>query len=196
MFLKPKTTVFNEPAVLYRRFISIESSTSLTNIYKTIDNKIWSFDYISLEFKEITEELNTIPQIQIVASNDLIKYNNTYFYYTTEWVKSDTIIENMDLLSAFYNNIGQYQMNKYYARGSFDYMINGEQSNSTVQFVKGLIAPLNTLNIKYFNDDINLKEDDLVVIDKRLYSVENPTRTMKNMPRPYYIYYATLNSIL
>ena len=102
----------------------------------------------------------------------------------------------MTLLSALYNNVGKYQTNKYYFSGSFDYMIKGSIEGTTSQYIKGNILPLTSLNIKYFDDDISLSVDDLVVIDGKLYSVEDPETTIKQQPKPFKIYFATLNSIL
>ena len=87
-------------------------------------------------------------------------------------------------------------MNKYYYTGSFDYMIKGSVSGVTTQPIRGNITPLTSLNIKYFDDSVNLSPHDLVVIDGHLYSVENPETSIKQMPKPYKIYFATLNSIL
>lgn len=104
--------------------------------------------------------------------------------------------ESADVLSAKFSNIGKYQTNKYYFAGSFDYMVKGQIEGSTTQFLKGNITPLTSLNIKHYNDSIELQPDDLVVIGKHLYSVENPETTYKQQPKPYAIHYVTLNSIL
>ena len=104
--------------------------------------------------------------------------------------------ENTTLLSATFNNIAKYQTNKYYYVGSFDYMIKGSVGGTTTQYIKGNIIPLTSLNIKYFDDSINLAVDDLVVIDKKLYAVENPEIVKKMQPKAFNIYFATLNSIL
>ena len=48
----------------------------------------------------------------------------------------------------------------------------------------------------HFNDDIKLSVDDLVVVDGHLYSVENPETIIKQQPKPFNIYFATLNNIL
>lgn len=103
---------------------------------------------------------------------------------------------NIELLSGTFNNIAKYQTNKYYFVGSFDYMQKGGIESTTSQYIKGNIVPLQSLNIKHFNDDIKLSTDDLVVIDGHLYSVENPETDHKHQPKDYSIYFATLNSIL
>lgn len=92
--------------------------------------------------------------------------------------------------------IAKYQTNKYYYVLSFDYMHTGSVEGNTTQPIRGMIAPLGTLTIKYYDDSVRLCTDDLVVIDGRLYSVESVTVDMKHQPRTYYIYTADLNSIL
>ena len=87
-------------------------------------------------------------------------------------------------------------MNKYYYVGSFDFMIKGSVEGTTAQFIKGNILPLSSMNIKYFTDDITINHDDLVVVDKRLFSVEDTEMDIKYNPKPYKVYFATLNSIL
>jgi hypothetical protein len=128
----------------------------------------------------------------------ILQFQSIYFKYNgSDWVKTTNITgEGITLLSATFNNIAKYQMNKYYFAGSFDYVIKGSIEGTTTQYIKGNIMPLTALNIKHYNDSIKLAEDDLVVIDKHLYSVENPSITQKRLPRAFRIYFATLNSIL
>ena len=95
-----------------------------------------------------------------------------------------------------FNNMSKYQTNKYYYVGSFDFMIKGSIEGTTTQYIKGNITPLTAMNIKHYNDDIKLSVDDLVVVEGRLYSVENPETVYKQQPKRYNIYFATLNSVL
>lgn len=100
-----------------------------------------------------------------------------------------------DLLSALFNDIARYQTNKYYLVGSFDYMIRGTISSSDTQPIKGNIMHLRSFEIKYFDDDIHIDHDDLVVIDGHLYGVEELAYDIKRSPKPYTVYFATLNNI-
>lgn len=75
-------------------------------------------------------------------------------------------------------------------------MVKGSIEGTTTQYMKGNILPLTSMNIKYFDDDVNLEVGDLVVVDGHLYSVENPETVLKQMPRPFKVHFATLNSIL
>jgi hypothetical protein len=142
-----------------------------------------------------------------VSSSNFLKFEDYMFQYvriTTEnavWVRfpyNGVTQEqtNLNLVNVNYSNIAKYQKNKYFFAGSFDWVMNGSESGTTGQYIKGNIMPLKSFNIKYFTDDLEICEDDLVVIDGRLYSVENPEITHKHAPKHFNIYFATLNSIL
>ena len=122
----------------------------------------------------------------------------TYFnYVATGWQKiTDISSAGITLLNATFNNVAKYQTNKYYYVNSFDFMIKGSIEGTTAQYIKGNIIPLTALNIKFFDDDIDLAPDDLVVIENKLFSVENPETVIKQQPKPFKIYFATLNNIL
>ena len=110
-----------------------------------------------------------------------------------EFPSDITLINNIQLE---FGDIGKYQTNNYYYVGSFDYIVTGNIEQSNTQYLKGNIMPLTALNIKHYNDDIDIRQDDLVVVDHHLYSVESPSKTHLHFPKDYYVYYATLNSIL
>lgn len=200
MRLKPKSTVKNTRALVYKRFTAIESSESLAIVYETdSDGLFWTFDNLKLEFNEIDAENVADSTIRHVTDFETVfVYQGKYFRYNgVEWQETTKPTEDgITLLSATFNNIGKYQMNHYYFTGSFDYMVKGTIAGTTTQYIKGNIIPLTSLNIKYFDDTVNLAQDDLVVIDGHLYSVENPETVLKQMPKPFKVYFATLNSIL
>lgn len=200
MRLKPKSTVRNPRALVYRRFTGLEKSINLQVVFLTlIDNTYWTFDNQTLTFSKIDASL--IPQEsqikRITEYQTILTYLGKYFRYTgLQWEEIENVGENVTLLSATFNNIAKYQTNKYYYVGSFDYMIKGSVEGTTSQFIKGNIIPLTSINIKHFDDSINLNVDDLVVIEGKLFSVENPETTRKMQPKAFNIYFATLNSIL
>lgn len=200
MRLKPKSTVKNPRALVYRRFTGLEKSINLQVVYLTlIDNIYWTFDNQTLTFSKIDASL--IPQEsqikRITEYQTILTYLGKYFRYTgLKWEEIENVGENVTLLSATFNNIAKYQTNKYYYVGSFDYMIKGSVEGTTSQFIKGNIIPLTSINIKHFDDSINLNVDDLVVIEGKLFSVENPETVRKMQPKAFNIYFATLNSIL
>lgn len=201
MRLKPRSTTLNPKALLYKRFIGLEKSVNLNIVYNTVsDGLFWTFDNLTLEFTQV--ESSALPQgatiVQIQSSSSVLNYQGTYFRYNdlSGWEKITDIASNVTLLSASFNNVAKYQVNKYYFVGSFDYVIKGSIEGTTAQYIKGNIIPLTALNIKHYNDDIRLSPDDLVVVDGHLYSVENPETVIKQQPKPFNIYFATLNSIL
>ena len=198
MKLKPKSTVHNPLALVFRRFTVINESFTVENIYMTVaDNKYWVFDNQKLSFIEVDNAvISTSTKVTNVFNYNVLQYQKLYFKYNGASWESIEDISGLTLLSALYNNVGKYQTNKYYFSGSFDYMIKGSIEGTTSQYIKGNILPLTSLNIKYFDDDISLSVDDLVVIGGKLYSVEDPETTIKQQPKPFKIYFATLNSIL
>ena len=198
MKLKPKSTVHNPLALVFRRFTVINESFTVENIYMTVaDNKYWIFDNQKLSFTEVGNAIiSASTKVTNVFNYNVLQYQKLYFKYNGASWESIEDISGLTLLSALYNNVGKYQTNKYYFSGSFDYMIKGSIEGTTSQYIKGNILPLTSLNIKYFDDDISLSVDDLVVIDGKLYSVEDPETTIKQQPKPFKIYFATLNSIL
>lgn len=200
MRMKFKSTTLTPKALLYKRFIALEKSATLNCVYKTFDNALWGFDCVNSIFYSIDSDLvpNGANIVEINTSSKYLQYLNTYFYYdaTEGWVSTTTLPSGVTLLSAKFDNVAKYQLNKYYYVGSFDYMLKGSISGTTTQFIKGNIIPLTSLNIKYYNDDLEVSVDDLVVINNRLYSVENPEEDHKHQPKDYTVYFATLNSVL
>lgn len=201
MKLKPKSTTKNPRALLYKRFIGLEKSINSQTIYKTVsDNLFWAFDNLTLEFTQVPSSFVSQETTVVLVSNSttILKYQDKYFrYVTTGWEQiTDLPSSGITLLSATFNNIAKYQTNKYYYVGSFDFTIKGSIEGTTAQYIKGNIIPLTALNIKHFDDSIDLTPDDLVVIENKLFSVENPETTIKQQPKPFNIYFATLNNIL
>lgn len=200
MKLKPKSTVFNPRALLYKRFISLEKSVNPNYVYNTVsDGYLWTFDNVEMKFFRLDISLlpNNAIATRVEDFTSVLQYKDKYFRYTgVAWQEISTLEQGITLLSSRFNNIAKYQTNKYYFVGSFDFMIKGSIEGTTAQYIKGNIIPLTSLNIKHFNDDITLSPDDLVVVDGHLYSVENPETNIKQQPRPYKVYFATLNSIL
>ena len=197
MTLKPKSTTKNPKALLYKRFTRIEGSLSLRSVYLTTDGLYWSFDNQKLAFSQVSDnyigqDISVIP----VGDDTILQYMGTLFRYLGDWKIVTEHDDEITLLSAKFNNIAKYQTDKYYYVGSFDYMVRGTESETITQHLKGNVMPLVSLNIKHFNDHISLREDDLVVIDGRLFSVEAPERVFKRQPKKFGVYFATLNSIL
>ena len=97
MRFKPKSTVFNPRALVYKRFIGLEQSLNIKTVYNTVsDGKMWAFDNQLLQFIELD---NAIPNAKIVQVNDattVLDYQGNYFKYMdtkTGWVKVKDINE-------------------------------------------------------------------------------------------------------
>lgn len=221
MRMKPKTSIHNVRALLYRRFTDLESAVSRT-AYKTsetdlIDDDVtvvhyWAFDVATETFTNIDTDIEILPDgsvfgyniVDVPDDNTFLQFRNKFFHYKQtsgqqgEWEKTDTftgtlLAESIKVPEVL---IGKYQLNRYYYVGSFDYMQNGASESADTQPIKGLITPLTTMTIRTFDDSIHLDHDDLVVVDKHLYCIESVEITPKWLPKRFNIYFATLNSIL
>ena len=198
MRLKPKMTNLNKRALLYKRFTDIQESFSTKVVYQTFtDSKTWIFDFEKLEFTEVQPA--TDSTVIVVRPNNCLSYikqGTEYRYRYEQGAWGTTEAQNLTLLSSQYNNIGKYQTNKYYYAGSFDWVKKGAIEGSTTQYIKGNIMPLTSFSIQYYNDDIDIMPDDLVVIDNGLYYVQNPVEDHKHLPKDFAIYSADLISII
>ena len=195
MYLKPRSTTKNPRAMLYRRFTVLEDSYTKKVLYLTEDGKYWLFDAQGNAFVQADGKNASSVVYNVESDKVCFYYNHAYWQYTgSEWslaIPGTTI----ELLQSSFGNVAKYQTNRYYYVGSFDYMIKGSVDGSTIQYVKGLITPQSSLNIRTY-DDIEVRPDDLIVIGGSLYAVENLEATYKQMPKRFGIYYMTLNNIL
>lgn len=206
--LKPKKTTFNAPALVYRRFTRLESSRQKSIVFKCLqkDNvsySYWVFDLEQQKFvsTEDTNLSNNTTYVLITTDKQVYQSGQYYFVwlkYINNWYKTTTLPEDYTTLeNAGYSNIGtKYQTNQFYCVGQINYIITGEVAGTKTQPIKGVIMPLQSMNIKYYDDGLTLDQEDLVVVNGALYTVEDPDYSIKHMPRPYKIYYATLNSIM
>lgn len=116
-----------------------------------------------------------------------------YKRYTDTKTSKTTLTED---LKKYDVKIGVYDTNNYVRYMEFDYMITSKIDISEVQYLKGLMSEEITFDIQYTSDKLGvLHNDDLVIIENRLYQVENPQKLIRRLPRPYYTYVATLKSI-
>lgn len=226
--LKPKTSVRNPRALLYKRYTNIETSSTTDIVYRGWYGDYWIFDketnfFVSVDPKALdgTTKFVDIPtngenlkfgniifsyydktftykqglENQDVKAEDVWQINN-YFYDETTGQLLEDLVKSRSFINLSSSSIAKYQLNKYIYSGSFDYMVRGDIDEVETQPIKGLITPLTTMQIRYFDDSIKLDHDDFVVIDGVLYAVESVSKTQKRVPKKYNIYYATLNSIL
>lgn len=100
MRMKPKSTVHNPRALLYKRYTDLETSFALKALYITSDNKAWIFDietqgFLPYEGDRSVFGTNVINVSTTDSAFDIITYKNTYFYYAMNfaltrgvWVQS------------------------------------------------------------------------------------------------------------
>lgn len=210
MILKPKISFGNEQALVYRRYTDIVAANTMKTVYKTEwtngTNAYWIFDKDKLEFVRIETEVPTDSAIvSVTTGTTVLSYvysagtptptKQTKYWKFLSFAWQETQGGNNPILAQF-GTVAKYQLNKYYFVGAVDYTMKGSIEGATTQYIKGSIMPLSSMNIRYFADDPVIRPDDLVVIDSRLYSVENVSEDHKHLPRDYKIRFATLNSVL
>lgn len=209
MILKPKTAIETIRAVVYKRFTDIErtfsTDPSKITLYKGDDNKYFTFDKESCTFLEYTETPTTETIVQVHGNGVYygIIYRGIYFVYmntngTYSWqiFSQSTIPTLTDTYEGKSNIIAQYGANKYYFAGTFDFMYRGGVESVDSQPLKGAIIDLTSLEIKYYDDNINLDHDDMVVVSGRLFQVESTSFAKKYAPKPIIVArFVTLTSI-
>ena len=197
MKLKPKSTVLNPPALLYKRYTDMATSMNTAVYYQTEDDKIWQYNHDEDAFVEYEAAAQGATVITVGASAVLAGNVNLerrlYKYDNGEWPRTQ---DTGTLALRFSDIANKYQLNRYYFYAPFSYMIKESVEGTETQYIKGNIIPLTTLTIKYFDDTIHIDHDDLVVIGDRLFSIENITTDRKMQPRPFAVHFVTLNSVL
>jgi hypothetical protein len=199
-------TDVNPLILLQNATVSYSTNTSFTFSFRVYGKNIFTGKESLLMEETITTTTfetfkGSVPfdiNAQTVITKVEIEAEYTGFYAQTQRIEL-TINGSLNLnqvTDGRFNNVSKYQINKYYYVGSFDFVIKGSIEGTTTQYIKGNIIPLTAMNIKHYNDDIKLSVDDLVVVEGRLYSVENPETVYKQQPKKYSIYFATLNSVL
>lgn len=211
MFLKPKKTNLNPQALVFRRLTHLERSRRTQIVFKCLNQKgayrYFVFDLDLDGFREIDiNSLTSAPEetIVVTTSTQVFQNGSNYFIWVGilldgegNWSKSGTLPQNATTLQQTgFSNTADYETNEYIFVGGFDYTIKGEVIGAQTQQLKGNIMPLTSLNIQYYNDYINLRVDDLVVMNNQLFSVENPNYDVKHSPKDFKIYNCTLNSVL
>lgn len=202
MMNKPRKFTSRERATVYRRYNDMEKSVRMASVYKTISAKnishFWIFDKDELAFSVLPNTITPAEEAVVnVTAGSVYFYLDTYFKYdpvSDDWgtVEKPT----GDSLAVTYGNIARYQLNRYYADKTFQFERKSAIEGSTTQYIKGAIMPLENGTIQYYSDSVNLTIDDLLVIKNRLYSVESVTIDHKHFPRDFFIYTATINSII
>ena len=84
MKMKPKSTVHNPKALVYRRFIGLEKSVNLGTVYfTTVDSKYWTFDVETLTFQPFDSSLiiTSTNIVDIATNTTILTYLDKFFYF-------------------------------------------------------------------------------------------------------------------
>jgi hypothetical protein len=151
------------------------------NNVKTITAK-GQICYIENETDKIFIKLKSVKQ------GSSIDLNNATFEISFNEFKGE-------LLENTYQKLSNYESNKYYYMGSYGYIPNDDINNEHAQFIKGNIVNQETRTIRWDIDNIPIEEDDLVVLEGKIYQVGTVTTVFKNRLTYYKSYVATLISL-
>lgn len=190
---------------------------SLNGTYTNI--QFWKFNKEAQDFDEVSYNnltplqkenvvdfiwSSTIPLVYVYDSGA----NAYYTEYSEDiliWHKVEFV--SLESLEETYSNHGtmkqetymakSYKMpkNVYYNSGKYNYVISGSINESVGQPVKGLIISVADMTIR-IDQENDIREQDLVVLDGRLYIVESQELSLKKMPRPFNIKYLTIHNIV
>jgi len=127
-------------------------------------------------------------KLKSVKQGSNIELNNATFEISFNEFKGE-------LLENTYQNLSNYETNKYYYMGSYGYIRNDDINNEHAQFIKGNIVNQETRTIRWDIDNIPIEEDDLVVLEGKIYQVGTVTTVFKNRLTYYKSYVATLISL-
>ena len=107
MFTKPKSTTKLPLAMLYKRYVAIESAFGKNSVYYVVDNlkrKYFIFDSVNEEFIEIREdEKGTAQEVQILY-NRAFSYNDKYYKYNVATKKKGSLDVECDNLCLWHGN--------------------------------------------------------------------------------------------
>lgn len=121
--------------------------------------------------------------------------NNTatlYRRYTNEFTYSKEITIEDDPTNV---NFLKYKNSVYRKDIDFDFVRTTEIDNPEQQPIKGLKIESEIFDIKHYNDNLKLSNDDLVKVENKIYMVSNLSRKRVSQPKGYYVYYATFQQV-
>ncbi len=195
MILKPKTSVNNPKALLYKEYINVGLTRSLQIAYKTVDDKLWQFISTTREFIEV-DDAQTYGEITAVSSEDICRFQTTYKQYSVDFGWYDTVTTADDEIRLGYSNITKNQLNKYFYAGTFDYMISGTRDSDIDQPVQGLQVDNVSMDIRTFTDGLAYRARDYVVINNNVYAINAVQHKQVRTPKVYNIYYLSLTMVV
>lgn len=217
MKLKPKSTIKNPKALLYKRFIGLEKSENLQTVYNTTDGKFWTFDIIEKKFSEISSSI--IPQTSKVVTVSLfstvLSYQTLYFKYDGEnWIQSTTDGTHFDnsfritvnalpygeveYTETNYNPMIRGRVNQYGSANPYTFNINtrGNITYTLKIYAKNLISgeEYELFNVTRTNSNVDFVSSDTwlyvsvdSIITKIYYKVKNNSSVARDLPISGYI---------
>ena len=203
MFLKPKTTFLDAKALRYKRIIDIGVSYN-TKVYyyyddpNTSNEYVYVFDRDKQDFVQI-EDAHIQSDYEIsLSSTDYYTFGDYMFNYDItqfKWTKSpiDSSVVSINIQNA--DNRRERQMTRYIKDREFDYTIVSDVNDSEEQIIKGLITERETFDIRYSDDDLNLRDSDIVQIENGLYKVSDINTKILRLPKKLKYYFCTLTKL-
>lgn len=203
MFLKPKTTFLDAKAIRYKRIIDIGVSYN-TKVYYYYDDPntqneyYYVFDRDKQDFVQI-EDAHLQSDFEIsLSSTDYYTFGDYMFNYNTtqcKWTKSpiDSNVISINIQNA--DNRRERQMSRYIKDREFDYTIVSDVNDSEEQIIKGLITERETFDIRYSDDDLKLRDSDIVQIENGLYKVSDINTKILRLPKKLKYYFCTLTKL-
>ena len=194
MFLKPKHTYLDQPALHYKKVIDLTKYLLAPTYYYYTSgsvNKLYVYDRDKKEFVLIESDYGNGIAIDTTKKYTI---DNVYWQYNSVLLKWEQVSVDSaeDIITALdYRN----QKNRYIKNKAFDYIVISEINESAEQIHKGLISQHKSFDIKYTDDDVYIDDDDIVQIDNELFMVSDSSYKIVRLPKPYKTYFCTLNRL-
>ena len=195
MYYKPKHTYLDAPALHYKKIIDLAKYNNTQVYFNVFNEEYYIYD------KETTRgfvKLDEKPNGQEIFVTSMATYcfgDKYYFYDDDGW---NTISEEDaygSIISIADSNVYKGQKNRYIKDREFDYTTISDINESEQQIHKGLISSTKSFDIRYTDDDINLKDEDIVQIENELFFVSECSYKIVRLPKPYKTYFCTLTRI-
>lgn len=202
MFLKPIKTYGKEfQAKIYKHYVEIVKQNKLGinksdythyAVYKDKESttRLYGFDLSILQsgtgngqltkaqitdasletnYKEYKIYVGDVIYFPYIDKFGEIRNSRPVFYTLEEFTKISAINE----LTEHKGISKDIELNKYFYHSTFNYMPIDDVNDNTTQYVKGAIMREETRSIRWEIDNVPLEPNDIVVIDKKAYLVED-----------------------
>lgn len=195
MYYKPKHTYGDAPALHYKKIIDLAKYNNTQVYFNAFDSEYYIYDKETTRgFVKLDEQPN--GQAIMVSSMNTYCFGDKYYFYDDDnWntLSEEDIFGNV--ISITDSNTYKGQKNRYIKDREFDYTIISDINESEQQIHKGLISSMKSFDIRYTDDDINLKDEDIVQIENELFFVSECSYKVIRLPKPYKTYFCTLTRI-